>query len=252
MRAFLCAAALAASAGGPARAEGTEVMVFAAASTANAIQDVISLYGARGADRVVASFAASSALARQIENGAPADIYISANPRWMDHLDGAGLIEAASRRDLLGNRLVLIAPADSPVNVDLSAKPALDFLLGDGRLALADPAYVPAGQYARAALEALGLWPAVAGAVAPMNNVRAALVLVERGEAPLGVVYATDAAITEGVRVAGVFPESSHPPITYPVAIVAGRETVAVRAFHDFLFADAARAVFAAHGFVVK
>ena len=225
-------------------------MVFAAASTASAIQDVIALYGARGA--VVASFAASSALARQIQNGAPADIYISANPRWMDSLAGAGLIEAASRRDLLGNRLVLIAPADSPVHVDLSAQPALDSLLGDGRLALADPAHVPAGQYARAALEALGLWPAVAGAVAPMNNVRAALVLVERGEAPLGVVYATDAAITDGVRVAGVFPESSHPPIVYPAAIVAGRETVAVRAFHDFLFTDAARAVFAAHGFVVE
>ena len=251
MRAFLCAAGLALCLGGPlALAEGAEVMVFAAASTANAIQDVIALYGPRGA--VVASFAASSALARQIENGAPADIYISANPRWMDALAGAGLIETASRRDLLGNRLVLIAPADNAVSVDLSATPLLDDLLGDGRLALADPAHVPAGQYARAALEALGLWPAVAGAVAPMNNVRAALVLVERGEAPLGVVYATDAAITDGVRVAGIFPESSHPPITYPVAIVAGRETVAVRAFHDFLFADPARAVFAAHGFIVK
>jgi len=225
-------------------------MVFAAASTASAIQDIIALYGARGA--VAASFAASSALARQIENGAPADIYISANPRWMDALAGAGLIETASRRDLLGNRLVLIAPADSPVRVDLSAMPALDALLGDGRLALADPAHVPAGQYARAALEALGLWPAVAGAVAPMNNVRAALVLVERGEAPLGVVYATDAAITDGVRVAAVFPESSHPPITYPAAIVAGHASPAVRAFHDFLFADAARAVFAAHGFTLK
>jgi molybdate transport system substrate-binding protein len=250
MRAFLCAAGLALCLGGPALARGAEVMVFAAASTASAIQDIIALYGARGA--VAASFAASSALARQIENGAPADIYISANPRWMDALAGAGLIETASRRDLLGNRLVLIAPADSPVRVDLSAMPALDALLGDGRLALADPAHVPAGQYARAALEALGLWPAVAGAVAPMNNVRAALVLVERGEAPLGVVYATDAAITDGVRVAAVFPESSHPPITYPAAIVAGHASPAVRAFHDFLFADAARAVFAAHGFTLK
>ncbi len=250
MRAFLCAAGLAVCLGGPASARGAEVMVFAAASTASAIQDVIVLYGARGA--VAASFAASSALARQIENGAPADIYISANPRWMDSLAGAGLIETASRRDLLGNRLVLIAPADSPVSVALSAKPALDSLLGDGRLALADPAHVPAGQYARAALEALGLWPAVAGAVAPMNNVRAALVLVERGEAPLGVVYATDAAMTVGVRVAGLFPESSHPPIVYPAAIVAGRAGPAVRAFHDFHFADAARAVFAAHGFTLK
>ncbi len=232
-------------------ASGATVTVFAAASTAGAVAEVAALFEDLGWGRAVASFAASSTLARQIANGAPADIYISASPEWMDYLAGEAAIEAASRRDLLANRLVLIAPADSDLALDIGPAFPLPEKLGDGWLAMGDPDHVPAGIYAKAALTRLGVWPGVARRVARTQDVRAALALVERGEAAAGLVYATDAAISDRVRVVAAFPASSHPPITYPTAIVAGRGRPEVRRFFDFLASPEAAAVFARHGFTV-
>ena len=164
----------------------------------------------------------SSALARQIEQGAPADLFLSADLDWMDYLDQRGLVVRASRRNLLSNQLVLIAPASSSVRIRILSNMPLARALGGGRLALADPAAVPAGRYARAALTRLQVWDSVAARLAPADNVRSALAFVARGECPLGVVYATDARAEPRVRVAGVFPEASPPPIVYPGAVVAG------------------------------
>ena len=225
--------------------------MFATASTTNAVEDAIASYAAETGAEVVASYAASSALARQIENGAPADLFLSANLDWADYLDRRGLLEPGTRRDLLGNRLVLVAPADSALEVSIG--PGLDLagLLGDGRLALGDPDHVPAGRYARAALESLGLWAEVEGRTVRTLDVRAALALVERGEVPLGVVYATDVAVCGACRTVATFPESSHPPIRYPLALVAGRASPAARAFYDFLLSPAAAEIFARYGFAV-
>jgi molybdate transport system substrate-binding protein len=166
--------------------------------------------------RITASFAASSTLAKQIEAGAPADIFLSANPRWMDYLETGGHLIEGSRRDLVGNRIVLIAPEDSPLgNLKINAElDILHLLEGHSRLAMGDPAHVPAGLYAKQALQTLGLWETVANRLAPMADVRAALTLVERGETPLGLVYATDAAISERVKVVGTFPAGSRSPST--------------------------------------
>jgi molybdate transport system substrate-binding protein len=204
-------------------------------------------------ERFVSSFASSSTLAKQIENGAPADIYISANPKWMDYLGERQMIETDSRVDLLGNRIVLIVPTDSAVRT-VPIVPAFDLagLIGDGRLAMGDPDHVPAGIYGKQALDALGVWSAVEARVARAKDVRAALALVERGEAPFGVVYATDAAISDKVRVVGVFPETSHPSIVYPVAVVAGKRSAAVNRFMDLLRSPDARGVFEKFGFTVR
>lgn len=246
------AAAIVLLSAGVARASEVDVRVFAAASTTNALTEIGEAFAAQGKGKVLPSFASSSALARQIEQGAPADLFVSADERWMSRLVERKAVVPGSRSDLLGNRLVLIAPADGAKAVDLKPGANLAAVLGAGRLAMGDPDHVPAGTYGKKALEALGAWKTVESKVARTDNVRAALALVERGEAPLGVVYATDAAISDKVRIVATFPEDTHPPIVYPVAIVAGRDTPAVRAFLDFLRSAEARSIFARHGFTVR
>ncbi len=238
---------------GTAAAE-TEVMVFAAASTTNAVTDIGKLYADQTSGRIKTSFASSSTLAKQIENGAPADLYLSANKKWMDYLEEKKLLVKGSRTDLLGNRIVLIAKADSAIrSIEIAPGFSLIDKLGrDGRLAMGDPAHVPAGMYGKQALETLGVWNDVKKRVAPMKDVRAALALVERGEAPLGQVYATDAAISKKVRVVGTFPPDSHPPIVYPAAAVAGGDSDAAADFLKFLKTPAARKIFEKYGFEVR
>lgn len=234
----------------PGMALAGQVTVFAAASTKTALDRISAGFEAETGHEVTLSFAGSSALARQIERAAPADIFISAHPDWMDHLASAGLIDPASRLDLLGNRLVLVAHGDAaPVTIG----PSMDLaaMLGEGRLAMALVEAVPAGIYGRAALERLGLWNEVAPRVAQADNVRAALALVALGEAPLGIVYATDAAAEHRVTAIGTFPEGSHPPIRYPAARVAGRDSAAADAFFAHLSGPEARAAFEAEGFAV-
>lgn len=216
-------------------------VVFAASSLQEALTEAADGWTAQGHPAPLLSFAATSTLARQVEQGAPADLFLSADEAWMDALDKEGLLRPGTRADLLGNRLVLIAAKGSGVR-SLAG-------LGDGRLALADPDAVPAGKYARAALERLGQWPAVAGRIAPTENVRAALALVERGEAPLGIVYATDARASDKVEVVQTFPEDSHPPIRYPVAVLAASRNADAAALRAFLAAPESRRIFARHGF---
>jgi molybdate transport system substrate-binding protein len=230
------------------------VTVFAAASLTDALTELGRRYEQAHPDvRVRFSFAASSAVARQIEAGAPADIFASANEEWMDYLSARALIVADSRRTPIGNSLVLIAPADGPIDaVALDRGVDLAPLLGPGRLAVGDPAYVPAGAYAEKALAFLGTWSAVEPRLARAESVRAAMALVARGEAPLGIVYATDAAIDPKVKVVGRFPPASHPPIVYPYAIVAGRDAAPVRRVFDHLTGSAAKGVYESFGFVAR
>lgn len=232
----------------------SEVVVFAAASTTNAVTEIGQLYAAGRLGRVTPSFASSSTLAKQIASGAPADVYISANKKWMDFLEERNLIDRKSRLDLLGNRIVLIAPFGSALKkIDVAPGFSLTACLGkDGRLAMGDPEHVPAGMYGKKALQNLGSWDPVKNRVAPMKDVRAALVLVERGEAPVGLVYATDAAISRKVRVVGTFPRDSHPPIVYPVAAVADGKLPEAGRFIDFLRSPECRAVFEKYGFEVR
>lgn len=205
------------------------------------MEEAADAWAASGHPRPALSFAASSALARQVERGAPADIFVSADQAWMDELDGKGLLRAGSRGDLVGNRLVAIAPK-SAASVTLAD-------LGDGLLALADPEAVPAGRYARAALEKLGLWAGFKDNVVPAENVRAALALVERGEVALGIVYATDALASDKVEVVERLPAASHPPIRYPVAVLAASTHPGAQAFRAFLASDEAWAIFERRGF---
>ncbi len=236
-------------AGGACAADRPAITVFAAASLTDALQEVSGDFTAAESIPVRLSFAASSALARQIESGAPADVFFSADLEWMDELEARGLIRADSRRDALGNRLVLVAPADSGIELRIAPGFALAAALGTGRLATGDPDAVPVGRYARAALEHLGAWPGVANRLVRADNVRAALTLVDRGEAPLGIVYATDARIDPRVRVVDVFPADSHPPIRYPIALTTAARPDAAR-FMAFLASPAADAAFKRHGFV--
>lgn len=229
--------------------ERPRVVVFAAASATEAVSAMADRFAALSGAEVARSFAASSVLARQIESGAPADIFISANTRWMDYLAARGRIDAASRCDLVRNRLVLIAPSDSALALRIAPGFALAAALEDSRLAIGDPDHVPAGLYGRQALEAMGVWPAVESRVVRSANVRAALMLVARGEAAAGVVYATDAAVSDRVRVVDVFPRASHDPIVYPVARVAGSDNPAAAAFFAFLVSAEGRAVLAEFGF---
>jgi molybdate transport system substrate-binding protein len=224
------------------------VTVFAAASLKDALDDNVKVYQAGSGDKIVVSYAASSALAKQIESGAPADLFISADLDWMDYLEQRRLIKTDTRRNLLRNRLVLIAPADSKASVKIEPGFPLARILGDGRLAMANPDSVPAGKYGKASLEALGVWKDVQSKVAPAENVRAALVLVSRAEAPLGIVYRTDAMVEPKVRIVAEFPENSHPPIIYPAAVTATGNSAAA-AFLDSLSKPAAMAVFAKYGF---
>ncbi len=236
------------AAGAPAPA-AESVLVFAASSTEGAIGEVAELYRARTGVRVVGAYGSSGALARQIESGAPADIVIAADQGWADYLDRRGRLLPGARTVLLHNRLVLIAPATSRLALAIAPGFALRPALGDGRLAIADPAHAPAGAYAREALTRLGVWESVADRLAPVDNVRAVVALIERGEAPAGIAYATDAAITARVRVVAAFPPETHAPIAYPLAIVAGRDRPPVRAFFDFLQSAPARAVYLRLGF---
>jgi len=223
-------------------------LVLAAASMQGALDDAASDWTAQGNAAPVLSYAASSAIARQAVAGARADLLITADQEWMDRAVEAGAVVRDSRADLVANRIVLIAPRDSMIRLDLSPDTPLATVLGEGRLSMADPDAVPAGRYGRAALSELGLWQAVEPKIARAENVRAALALVERGAAPLGIVYATDAAQSNAVRVVATFDASLHPPIRYPIAqLVAGNRDGA--GFRDFLLGPEGQAILARHGF---
>jgi molybdate transport system substrate-binding protein len=233
----------------PARAQDGALVVFAAASMKNALDDINAAFAKAANTKVTASYAASSALARQIESGAPADLFASADLDWMDYAAQKKLIKDDTRTNLLGNRLVLIAPKDSRVgNVTIAANFDLAALAGDGRIASGDVRAVPVGKYAKAALEKLGAWAAAERKFAMAENVRAALVLVGRGEAALGIVYETDAKVEPNVKIIGRFPEDSHPAITYPVALTANAKPQAAR-YLNFLRSGAAKDVFERYGF---
>ena len=226
------------------------VTVFAAASLTDALQEVARAYTATSGGTVRFSFAASSMLARQIESGAAADVFFSADEDWMDYLVRRDLVDPATRHSLLGNRLVLVAPADSTVRLTIEPHFPLLAALQGGRLATGDPDTVPVGRYARASLTSLGVWNDVAGRLVAADNVRGALAFVARGEAPLGIVYETDARIDSKVRIVGIFPEGSHAPIVYPVALTKGAAPAAGQ-FIEFLRGPVAQATFERYGFVV-
>ena len=234
-----------------ASAAGKGPVVFAAASLKDALDAVNADWQKASGKQATISYAASSALAKQIEQGAPADLFISADEDWMDYLATRKLIKPDTRFDLLGNRLVLIVPNDSKLAATIASSFPLASLLGDGRLAMADTQAVPAGKYGKAALEKLGVWDGVKDKLAQAENVRAALQLVSRGETPLGIVYATDAKADPNVKVLDVFPESTHPPILYPAAEVAASTNSDAPTFLAYLKSPAAQSVFEAQGFKV-
>ncbi len=227
-------------------------LVLAAASLQEALSEAAASYTAAGHPRPVISFAASSALARQISVGAPADIFISADEEWMDFVGKQGLLRKSSRASFLTNRLVLIAPARQPLRLRIAPRFALAAALGSGRLAMADPAAVPAGKYGRAALIRLGVWRAVQPKIVAAENVRSALLLVSRGEARAGIVYATDARSSRDIAVAGMFPTASHPSITYPLAILARSRNPEAARFRQFLLSPRAAAIFRKYGFGMR
>jgi molybdate transport system substrate-binding protein len=240
--------ALAFTASGTAAAD---VTVFAAASLKEALDEAVRRFDADAGHRTKVSYGASSALARQIEHGAPADLFLSADLEWMDYLTARKLLDAKSRVELISNRLVLISPAGSKVKVAIAPGFPLGELLGTNRLAMADPDHVPAGKYARSALETLGAWAGVSGKIARTENVRAALALVARREAPLGIVYRTDALAERKVRIVAEFPVSSHPRIVYPAALSASSRSPAAVQMLAFLHSQIARAIWEKHGFTV-
>lgn len=246
---LIVATALLLPAVGPGAALARPPLVLAAASLRESLEEAAAAWAAKGHERPVLSFAASSALARQIDTGAPADLFLSADEEWMDYVEARKRIVPGTRASFLHNRLVLIAPAASNVRLAIAPRFPLSRALGNGRLAMADPAAVPAGKYGKAALEKLGVWGSVENRVASGENVRAALALVERGAAPLGIVYATDAMASAKVRVVGAFPESSHPPISYPVARLAASASPEAEGFRRFLLSREGRAIFVRHGF---
>lgn len=251
-REVLAALAGVAAAGftGPVFGQSPPLLVFAAASLKNAFDAVMAEWHRRSGKQAVASYAASSTLAKQIANGAPADLFISADLKWMDYLQQRHLIKPDTRIDLLGNSLVLIAPKDSTVAATIAPGFPLATLLHGGRLAMAEPRAVPAGIYGKEALEKLGVWNSVSERIAAAQNVRAALALVARGEAPLGVVYKTDVAVEPGVRIVASFPAASHQPIIYPMALTRHAAPEAAR-LAAFLRGAAARALFERQGFTV-
>jgi len=227
-----------------------DITVFAAASLTDALNEIGRAYEARTGDHIVFSFAASSVLARQIESSAGADMFLSADPDWMDYLEKKALLAPGTRHTLLGNHLVLIAPAGWKVNVKIAPHFDLAGALGNSRLALADPASVPAGKYGRTALTNLGVWDSVSDKLALAENVRAALAFVARGETTLGIVYNTDAKIEPRVHVVGTFPDSSHAPILYPVALTKDAKPGAAD-FEKYLEGPEAQAVFRKDGFII-
>ncbi|NIJ35018.1 molybdate ABC transporter substrate-binding protein [Sphingomonas oligoaromativorans] len=225
-------------------------LVLAAASLQESLTAAADAWAAKGHARPTISFAASSALARQIDAGAPADIFISADEPWMDDVQKNGHVAPGTRVSFLANRLVLIAPATSKGSIAIRKGFPLAQALGDGRLAMADPDSVPAGKYGKAALTALGVWPQVEPKVARGDSVRAALAFVERGEAPYGIVYETDAKASRAVRIAGIFPENTHPAVTYPIARLTGSASPEAEGFRRFLLSSAGRAIFQRYGFL--
>jgi molybdate transport system substrate-binding protein len=250
--ALLTAAVLILAAGtAPAAAQGRDVLVFAAASLKNALDEISAQWQRESGKKAAISYAASNTLIKQIEQGAPADIFISADLDWMDYGQQKGLIKPDTRSNLLGNRLVLVAPKDS--NISANIQPGFDLaaLLKGGRLAMGNVDAVPAGKYGKAALEKLGAWDGVKDRIAQAESVRAALLLVARGEAPLGIVYQTDAASDPTVKIVGTFPENTHPPIIYPVALTKDATGAEALAFLNFLRSAVARAAFERQGFTV-
>ncbi|HWB52451.1 MAG TPA: molybdate ABC transporter substrate-binding protein [Stellaceae bacterium] len=245
-------ALLAAAAILPVGARAADVVVFAAASLKNALDAVNADWQKASGKHATVSYAASSALAKQIEAAAPADVFISADLDWMNYVEERKLIVPATRHNLLGNSLVLVAPVDSkPAPVEIRPGFALAKLLGGGKLAMADPNAVPAGKYGKAALTKLGVWDSVSGSVAAAENVRACLLLVARGEAPYGIVYKTDAAIEPKVKIVGTFPADSVPPITYPIAQTAASKNPDAAAFIAYLSSADATKQFEHFGFTV-
>ena len=232
-----------------AAARADSVVVFAAASLKESLDSVARSFESASGHRVAVSYAASNALARQVENAAPADLFISADTDWIDYVEQKSLTVPGSRRNLLANDLVLVAPATSNVRLSLAPGVNVAAVLGDRRIALANPDAVPAGKYAKAAFTALGAWDAIAGKVAAADNVRAALALVARGEAPLGVVYRTDATAEKNVRVVDTFPARTHPPIVYPIVQLRRSATPAASAFATYLASREALATFERFGF---
>ncbi|CDG47303.1 molybdate ABC transporter substrate-binding protein [Serratia symbiotica] len=235
------------------QAAAEKVTLFAAASLTNALQDIASQYQKDKDVQVMSSFAASSTLARQIVQGAPADLFISADQQWMDYAIDKQQMVKDTRYTLLDNELVLIAPQDAKQEkVTLDKQTDWSALLNGGRLAVGDPDHVPAGIYAKEALQNLGLWRALEPKLARANNVRSAMALVERGEAALGIVYGSDAIASDKVKVVGRFPEGSHKPVEYPMAIVKDHRTPAVNAFYSYLTSPAAAAIFKHYGFIPR
>ena len=253
MRFVLSVCLLLLPAGANARTAGKDVTVFAAASLTDALRDIAALWTQAGHQAPGLSFGSSSTLARQIEQGAPANIFASADLKWMDYLVEKQAIAADTRRNLLSNELVLVVASDHPKTLTLTKGPDLLAILGrDGRLATGDPKHVPVGIYAEQALRTLGVWDQIERRLARTEDVRAALLLVERGEAPAGIVYATDAAISKGVVVAGTFPPGSHDPVVYPFAVTRAGDTAEARALLTFLAGSEARTVFVRRGFKVQ
>lgn len=242
---------IAASLATPAAAQGRGPLVLAAASLQEGMTAAADAWARAGHARPVISFAASSALARQVQAGAPADLFASADEDWMNVLAAKGLLAPVTRADWLGNRLVIVAPRASRARVAMTAT-SLRRVLGAGPLALADPDAVPAGRYARAALTAFGAWAALGPRVVRGESVRAALALVERGAAPFGIVYATDARASQAVRVVAVFPARSHPPIVYPLARLKASTNPGAEGFRRFLLSSAGKAIFVRHGFTLR
>lgn len=236
----------------PAQAQTRGPVVLAAASLQEALNDAANTWAARKHPKPIISFAGSSALARQIEVGAPADLFISADEEWMDHVAKRGLIRAGTRVTFLSNQLVLVAPAAARTRLSIRRHFPLARALGNGRLSMADPDSVPAGKYGKASLISLGVWPSVENKVARAENVRAALALVERGEAPFGIVYNTDARASARVRIAGIFPSGSHPPITYPIATLRASTNPEAEGFRRFILSREGKACFARRGFSVR
>jgi molybdate transport system substrate-binding protein len=235
----------------PARAQGGDVVVFAAASLKNALDAINEQWQKETGKKATISYASSPALAKQIEQGAPAQMFISADLDWMDYAASKNLIKPDTRSNLLGNRIVLIAPKDKAQPVEI--KPSFDLakIVGDGRLSMANVEAVPAGKYGKAALEKLGVWDSVSAKIAQAENVRAALLLVSRGEAPAGIVYQTDAAADASVKIIGTFPENTHPPIIYPIALTASATHADAAAFLAYLKSAKAKPLFEAQGFSV-